>query len=237
MVAEKQLVVDQDRILASLFDDVIIAICDIIRRPGGLVSGRMPDKEAPQACQLMFKMIECWSKPYDIHNVISRKVLKYQHQWDLEQKKTDDLNVPTVDKSNWAETMEAIVLHLKLVKPQSNSRLPQHSISQLVLWYMQDWPINALVYHIILLKIFMDTDAYVNEKQKKSMKNSWAMFFSVHKQFLDPDQMARWAAEAERKLQSSYYDGRKSGIGISMLHSTRYDCGEPCGHSYSWQLH
>ena len=43
-------------------------------------------------------------------------VLEYQHQSKLEQKKTDDLEAPNVDKSNWAKTMENIVPHLKLMQ-------------------------------------------------------------------------------------------------------------------------
>ena len=30
--------------------------------------------------------------------------------------KDDNLKVPKADKSNWAKTMEAIVLHLKLIR-------------------------------------------------------------------------------------------------------------------------
>ena len=33
--------------LASLSDEDIAAICDVIRRPGGLVSGKMPDRGEP----------------------------------------------------------------------------------------------------------------------------------------------------------------------------------------------
>ena len=65
---------------------------------------------------LMFKMMEHCTVPSDIHHVTGRKVLEYQHQWELEQKKTDELNMTKVDQSNWAKIMEAIVLHLKLVR-------------------------------------------------------------------------------------------------------------------------
>ena len=35
---------------------------------------------------------------------------------ELEKKKKDDLEVPKVNEKNWAKTMEATVIHLKLVK-------------------------------------------------------------------------------------------------------------------------
>ena len=64
----------------------------------------------------MFKMMEHYSKAYDIGYVNSASVLHYQHQLKLEWKKTNDSKAPKVDKNNWAKTMENIVLHLKLVK-------------------------------------------------------------------------------------------------------------------------
>ena len=65
---------------------------------------------------LMFNLMKHCFKPYDIYNIHSRSVLQYQHQWELEQKKTDDLNVPKLDKSNWTKTMKAIVLYLRLLR-------------------------------------------------------------------------------------------------------------------------
>ena len=38
-----------------------------------------------------------------------------------------------------------------------------------------------------------------------------SIFFNVHKHFLGPDHVARQATEAERKLQTSHYDGEKKG--------------------------
>ena len=52
----------------------------------------------------MFKIVKQCSKFYDIFCANSNSMLQYQHQWDLEQKKTDNLNMPKVDKSNWAKT-------------------------------------------------------------------------------------------------------------------------------------
>ena len=42
------------------------------------------------------------------------------------------------------------------------------------------------------------------------MRGSWdgqAVLFNIHEQFLGHDHMARQATEAERKLQTSHYDG------------------------------
>ena len=39
---------------------------------------------------------------------------------------------------------------------------------------------NALVYHI-LSKIFMVMEIYVYMKQRKIMKDGWAVFFYIHK--------------------------------------------------------
>ena len=61
-----------------------------------------------------------------------------------------------------------------------------------------------MVYRI-LYKIFTDIEAHVYVKQKKSTQNCQAAFFDIHKQFLDPDHVARQATDAERKLQT--YDG------------------------------
>ena len=43
-------------------------------------------------------------------------MLEYQHQWQMEQNMTDNLEVPKVDKNNWANTMKNIVLLLKLMR-------------------------------------------------------------------------------------------------------------------------
>ena len=69
---------------------------------------------------------------------------------------------------------------------------------------------NVLVYHF-LLKIFTNMDAYTDVKQTKSMHNGWAEFFNLLTQFIDPDHVARQAADTEWKLQNSHYDGEKKG--------------------------
>ena len=60
--------------------------------------------------------MECCSKDYNIGCIDSKFVLHYQHQLELEQKKTDDAEATKVDKNNWAKTIENIVLHLKLMR-------------------------------------------------------------------------------------------------------------------------
>ena len=111
--------------IASISDEDIATVWDVIRRPGGLVSSKMPDREnrisIPVAKNLelsafMFKSMEHCSKAYSIKHVNSSSVLQYQHQCKLEQKKTDDTKMLKVDKNNWAKTMKNIVLHLKLVR-------------------------------------------------------------------------------------------------------------------------
>ena len=41
-------------------------------------------------------------------------MLQNQHQWKLEQKRADEIELPKVNKNNLTKTMENIVLHLKL---------------------------------------------------------------------------------------------------------------------------
>ena len=94
----------------------------MICRAGRLVSGNSPDRGnqisvlATKLMAFMFKSMEHCSKDYMIIDINSASVLWCQHQWELEQKKTDDIKAPKVDKNNWAKIMENIVLHLKLVR-------------------------------------------------------------------------------------------------------------------------
>ena len=115
--------IDSPWTLASLSNEDIAATCDMIGRPGGLVSGMTPDRgnqisilavKKLKLAAFMFKMMKNCSKAYDIGCFNSTCVLNYQLQWELEQKKTDDAEAPKVDKNNWAKTMENIVLHLNL---------------------------------------------------------------------------------------------------------------------------
>ena len=42
-------------------------------------------------------------------------MMQYQHQWELKQKKIDNVKAPKVDKNKWAKTMKNIILHFKLM--------------------------------------------------------------------------------------------------------------------------
>ena len=103
-----------------------------MRRPGGLVSRKIPDRGNQISIQavknlkiatFMFKMIEHCSKAYDIGVVNITSVMQYQHQWELEQKKSDNTEAFKVDKDNWAKTMESIELHLKLIREMRGTLL------------------------------------------------------------------------------------------------------------------
>ena len=91
MVAKKLMEyqgMDSPGIIASLSDGDITVVCDVIKRPDGLVSGRMSDSgnqisalvaKSLKLATFMFKTIECCSKPYDVNYVHSRRVLEYQY--------------------------------------------------------------------------------------------------------------------------------------------------------------
>ena len=63
-----------------------------------------------------FKNINHCSKAYDIKCISNTSVLQYQHQWELEQKKTENTKVSTVDKDDQAKTMENTILHFNLIR-------------------------------------------------------------------------------------------------------------------------
>ena len=63
----------------------------------------------------MFKMMEHNFKDFVIRDINSTSLLHYQHQWEMELMKTDNIEVPKVDEK-WVNTMENIVLHLKLMR-------------------------------------------------------------------------------------------------------------------------
>ena len=48
----------------------------------------------------MLNMLEHWSRTYDMKYFNSTSTLKYQHQWELEQKKQDNIKAYKVDKNN-----------------------------------------------------------------------------------------------------------------------------------------
>ena len=60
--------------------------------------------------------MEHCSKAYNIRCANNTSVMQYIHQWELEQKKTDDLKVPMVDSNSLAKTMKNIALHLNLMR-------------------------------------------------------------------------------------------------------------------------
>ena len=90
--------------LASLSDDQIASTCNLIRRPGGFVSGMM-SYGGNQVYVLavknlkfdafVFDPMECCSVPYDITSVNKKEVLNLQNQWELENRRT-----PKGDKNN-----------------------------------------------------------------------------------------------------------------------------------------
>ena len=127
-MVDQKLVDDQGinspRILASLSDKDITTICEEIRRPSGLIGGKMPDRgnqifilaaKNLKLAAFMFKTMECCSRTSDIRSVCSTSVLKYQHQWKLEQKKPVNIEAPKVSKNKWEKTTENIMLYLKIV--------------------------------------------------------------------------------------------------------------------------
>ena len=93
----------------------------------------------------IFKLMEHCSKVYDIRCVNSTFVLQHQHQWELEQKKTDGLKVPKVTKDNLANTVENIVLYLKLMRGVRGTPLVY------VVWH-----------HIKVAHILPEYSAYLN---------------------------------------------------------------------------
>ena len=81
--------------LARLTDNKIVAICDVIRRPSGLVSGKTSGRgdqiSIPVAQNLklnvfVFKTMEPSSMPYDTYHIHRKSLLQYQHKWEFEQR-------------------------------------------------------------------------------------------------------------------------------------------------------
>ena len=111
--------------LASLSDEDLTIICNMIQRPGRLVSRKTSDSGNQisvlaamnlKLVAFMFKTKKHCSKDYKIRPVNSTSVLQYQHQWELEQKKVEKVGAPKVDKSYWTKTMENLELPLKLMR-------------------------------------------------------------------------------------------------------------------------
>ena len=81
--------IDSPWTVASLSNEDIAAICDVICRPGGLVSGKTLDRgnlisvlaaKNMKLAAFMFKTKEHCSKDYDIRHVNWTSVLQHWHQ-------------------------------------------------------------------------------------------------------------------------------------------------------------
>ena len=101
--------IDFPQTLASLSDEDIATIYDMVCRPCGLVSGKTLDRgiqiSVPAAKNLklmefMFKTMEHGSKDYRIQDINSTSMLGYQHKWELKQKKSNDIKAQKVDMNN-----------------------------------------------------------------------------------------------------------------------------------------
>ena len=92
--------IDSPWTLASISDKDITTICNMSQRPGGFASsGKMLDRENQISICAMknlmlaaftLKLMEHCSKDINIRCSTSTSVLKYQDQWELEQKKTEN---------------------------------------------------------------------------------------------------------------------------------------------------
>ena len=109
--------------LVSISGEVITAICDVIRRYGGLVDTRKPYRghqisllvaKNLKLTMLIFKLIKQCSNHHDIYHVNSRRVLEYQDQgsWDRKDKQ------PQSAQEQLGKDHEAIILHLMLIRGQ-----------------------------------------------------------------------------------------------------------------------
>ena len=88
----------------------------------------------------MFKTIECCSQAYVIN---STSVLLHEHQWELEQKKTDSTEAPMVDKNNWVKNNGK-----HSVAPQACYRYDGDSVGLCGLTSCQGSPYLAWIWHL-----------------------------------------------------------------------------------------
>ena len=102
-----------------------------------------------------------------------------------------------------------VVARAPIVDSRLNLKLNQENLDKAYLHQCDTFKINNALVYQILSKMFMNKDAYVYVKQRKGMQDSQAVYFDIHKQFLDPDHVARQSTDAERKLQNSHYGGEK----------------------------
>ena len=105
-----------------------------------------------------------------------------------------------------------MIARVPIVNGKSNFKLTQYVLDRAYPDYQCNTlkMNNALVYQM-LSKIFMNTDTYILMMQKKGMQDNQAVYFNAHKHPLGPDYMTRQTTEAERKLQTSCYDGERKG--------------------------
>ena len=96
---------------------------------------------------------------------------------------------------------EDMIAKAPIVDKKSNFDLTQDVLNIAYLDHKSDtFKIDDALVYQTLSKIFMDTEAYVYLKQRKSMQYGQAVYFDVHKYFLGPDYVVRQAADVERKL-------------------------------------
>ena len=87
---------------------------------------------------------------------------------------------------------EEMITRAPIVDGKLNYKLTQDVLDRAYPDYWCDtFKINNILVYQTLSKIFIDTDAYIYVKQKKSTQDSQAVFFNVYKHFLGPDHVAR----------------------------------------------
>ena len=100
-------------------------ICNVIKRPGGLVSRRIFDWKRQILVLLAknlilaavaFQKMKCSSKSYHIWRIINNKGLKLQHQWELKSRKTEHLEIFKVGKTNGVKSIVVTELYLNHVR-------------------------------------------------------------------------------------------------------------------------
>ena len=82
-------------------------------------------------------------------------MLEYQHQSEQEQRQTDDIKAPNIDKNNSAKTMENIVFHLKLMRGMRGDILA-----------------NVVRHHVKVAHISPGYSAYLNHEEEITARAS-----------------------------------------------------------------
>ena len=102
-----------------------------------------------------------------------------------------------------------MIARAPIIEGQWNLKMNEESLVRVYLDYRCDFKINNTLVYQIFSKLFTDMGSYVYVKQRKSMQDGQAVLFHIHKHFFNPDHVVRQAADAERKLQTSHYDGER----------------------------